>query len=113
MALTAIAVDGCQPLEGRLLFPAKITLNRDSLALDHLRNLHQLIFRKLTGPQVVIHPGLLKNPEGGRWPNSVNVAERSFDALLVRDLDSKNTCHVVWRRCDRVWKFLTRKGRAV
>ena len=94
MALATVAVDGCQPLESSLLFPAKITLDGNSLALDHLCNLHQLVFREFSSTQVVINPGLLKNSEGGRWPNSINVAERSFDALLVGDLDSKNTCHV-------------------
>ena len=81
--------------------PAEITLDRDLLALDCLRDFHQLLFREFPCPHVAVHSGLLQDLQGCGLPDSVDVAERSFDALLVGDLDSENTCHIVWRRCER------------
>lgn len=102
MALSAIAIDGSKPLQRRLLFTPEISFDCDPLALDHLSDLHQLILRQLTRPQIAVDSSLLQDLQRTGGSDSVYVTERSFDPLLVGYFNSKNSCHVVKRRCDRV-----------
>ena len=102
MALSAIAIDGSKPLQRGLLFTPEISLNCDPLTLDHLGDLHQLILKQLTGAQVPINPGLLEDPQGTGGANPIDVTKRGFDSLLVGYFNSKNSCHVVKRLCDRI-----------
>ena len=102
MPLSTVTIDRGEALQGCLLFTPKIALDRNTLTLDHLGDLHQLILKQLTGAQVPINPGLLEDPEGTGGANPIDVAKRGFDSLLVGYFNSKNSCFVVfigWLKC--------------
>ena len=102
VTLSAIAIDGSKPLQRRLLFTSEIALNCDPLALNHLSDLHQLVLRQLTRPQIAVDSSLLQNLQRTGGSDSIYITERCFDPLLVGYFNSKNSCHVVKRRCGRV-----------
>ena len=49
--------------------------------------------RGVIRPGVGIEVGLLKHLAGKRRTNAVNVRKRSFNALLIRDINAEESCH--------------------
>ncbi len=88
VADAAVAVDGSEALELRLALTAEIAFDHDRLCLDHLRDLDELVFSKLTGADIRINSGVLKNTARRRAADAEHVCEGSFDALLVGDFDA-------------------------
>ena len=93
MTDTADAVDGSETLELRLLFTSEVTLDDDAFALDDRADLDQLVFAQFTCAEVGVDACLIKNADSRVVSDSINKVKRRFDALLVGDFDTENSCH--------------------
>lgn len=92
-ANATVAVDGGKALHLSLLLTTKVTLDEDSLVLDHRGNLDQLLLAELTGANVRVHPGVIEDLGGGGGTDTENVRERSLNSLLVGDVCAEESCH--------------------
>ncbi len=95
MADSAVAIDSLQTLHGSLLFTTEVTLNENAFSCDDLSNLDELLFSELASADVRIHCCLLEDALGHGWAYAIDVGKRSFDALLIRDFSTENTCHIL------------------
>ncbi len=85
---STVAVDGCKALQLGRALAAEIAFDHDGLRLDHLRDLDELVFGKLSGADVRVDTGVFKDTARRRAADAEHVCERSFDALLIGDFDA-------------------------
>lgn len=92
MTQTTVAAQVHQPLDIHSNFASEITLDR-VVGVDHLADPNDL------GVGEFIHATIVRNPDLGtdlarlRTPNPMNVGERDLDALVGRNVDTRNTRH--------------------
>ena len=82
MPNAAIAIDRLQTLQVALQFPAQIAFDQKFARRNRLNDFVDLLRRKIFRPEIRIDVRLFENALRRRGPDSVNVSERSFDALL-------------------------------
>jgi len=93
MAESTIAVDGLETLKIALNFTAKVTLNGNLLCGNAGNNGTDLLRRELLGTGVGIDVGLFQDALGGLEADTVNVNERSFDALVAWNFYAEESWH--------------------
>src|SRR4051794_19485221 len=91
----AITIDGLEPFQVALRFPAKVPFDRDLVVRDRVNDLVDLLRREVLGPQVPINIRLLENAFRRRRPDAVNVGKRRFDAFVRRYFNSQKSWHKV------------------
>jgi len=89
MTVAADGIDGGKSFEMTLNIAAKVTLDHHATASDGVSDFTELLVRKLSGANIRVNSGFLENFRGGFTTDSEDIGERRFDALLVRDFDSK------------------------
>ncbi len=103
-----VAVDLLEALEVRLQVPPQVTLNDDPFGSDDMGDLGELLVGQFTGARVRVDPCLLKDAPTRDPANAINIRKRSFNALLVGNVDAKYSSHYkvlirkVFVRCDRI-----------
>ena len=96
VADSAIAVDGLEALKIALHFAAKIAFDDNLERIDRMDDGIQLLGRQFFGPDVRVHVGDLQDASRVTGTDTVNVGERSFDALVTGNLYSKKAWHNIF-----------------
>src|SRR3954447_19293926 len=93
MPNAAITVDGLEPLQVSLQFPAQIAFDRDLVVRNCVNDFVDLLRRQVLGAEIPVDIGLLEDPLRGRRPDAVNVSQRRFDAFVRRYFNSQKSWH--------------------
>jgi hypothetical protein len=91
---TAIAPDVHQALDIHRDFPAQIALD-PHLLVDNLTNAIDFIISQVAHSRIWIDVGALEESLTGMQPNPEDIRQRSLDTLISREIDSRNSCHVL------------------
>jgi hypothetical protein len=89
VTISTIAVDRSKALHVTLNLAAKIALDHDTSSGNRIGDPSELLIAQLSGADVLIDSGFLKNFRGSFPSDSIDIRKRRFDSLLVRDFDSK------------------------
>src|SRR5262245_5868334 len=89
----AVAVDLDQPLDVLADFAAEVAFDR-VLLVDELADAVHLFVGKVARLRRRIHLRDGNDAARGRAADAVDVAQRDVDALVARDVDSGDACHV-------------------
>src|SRR5579871_2785791 len=92
MADAAIASEVHQALDRLLHLAAQIALDL-VLLVDHVADMDLLLGRQLVAVARRIDLGLGKNLQRRAAPDSIDIGQRDFHPLVMRQLDSGDTCH--------------------
>lgn len=90
---SAIAVNGGQPLEMRLLLATKVTFSDEFHGLDHLNDHSDLLVREFARSDVRIDIASGEDFSTEGKTDAINIRQRVFDLLFVGDIDSEETSH--------------------
>src|SRR5919201_6014705 len=93
MPQAAVGADLLEALDVLGALPAQIALD-SQIAVDPLAQLADLVVGEVLDVGVWAHAGLLEHLARGRAPDPVDVGEADLDALIQRDVDSCDACHV-------------------
>ena len=96
VADSAIAVDGLEALKIALHFAAKIAFDDNLERIDRMDDGIQLLGQQFFGPDVRVNVGDFQDASRITGTDTVNVGERSFDALVTGNLYSKKAWHNVF-----------------
>lgn len=94
MADSTIALDALESLEVQAELASKIAFDHILSVLDRVNDLGKLLFVQVLGAKAGIDFSLFQNDVGVGRTNAINVAQGDIDALLTRNLNSNNTCHI-------------------
>ena len=89
MTLTAIAVDTKDALHVHLDFTTKVTFHHNLHPLNGLGDESDLVIRQFTCTDVWINIGVSQNFAAKGKTDAINIGQRIFDLLFVRDFNSK------------------------
>ena len=92
MADAAIASDFHKALDVKSDFAAEVAFG--AIFRDLGTKSGQLLIGEVFGADVDGDAGVLADLFGGRVPDAIDVGKGDDDALLVRDINPSNTCHV-------------------
>ena len=90
----AVAVDLLEALQIDLDVPAQVAFNDVIVGLDIGDDGSELLVGEFAGAGVRIDAELAEDLFGEAGADAVDVGERSFDALFVRDINTKKTGHI-------------------
>ena len=92
MADAAIASDFHKALDVESDFAAEVAFG--AIFRDLGTKSGQLLIGEVFGADVNADAGIGADFFGGRGPNAIDVGKGDDDALLVRDINPSNTCHI-------------------
>src|SRR5690554_5379109 len=92
VAETAVAADLNQALDIELDLTAQFTLN--TKVADLLAQSLHFSFSQLPNPRVRADAGRVQDLLAAGRPNTVDVGESDFDALVAREVNTFDTCHI-------------------
>lgn len=95
VADATVAVDRLQTLQIGLHIPAQIPFYQDLTTIDSLDDQVDLLRAQIFRPDIGVDPRYLEDFLRVVWPHPVNVGKRGFDALVARNIDSKNSWHIL------------------
>ncbi|EJY56878.1 polysaccharide deacetylase [Alicyclobacillus hesperidum URH17-3-68] len=93
MANTTITADFRQTLDIQRDFTTEIALNLMG-ALNLVTQTYDFFFREVLHSTVRINASRRQNLISGRPADAKNIGQSDFDALVARQIDTGNTCHV-------------------
>ncbi len=94
MAATLVAADLDLATDVSLDFTTEVTLDLEFLDLDLVTELDQLVITQLVDPEVRVDPGAREELLGAGTADAVDVGECDLDALVAREVDTNEACHV-------------------
>ena len=94
MADAAITIDGLEPLQISLQFPAQIAFDQHFVAGNGLDDLVDLVRGEILRAQVRVDVRLLEDALRGARPDAVDVGQRRFDAFVRRNFNSQKSWHI-------------------
>ena len=94
VALAPVAIDFDQPTDVLAHFTAKVSLDR-VLLVDEFADADHLLVGQLARFGVGVDPRRREDLVRTREPDPKYVRESDLDALVVRNVDAGNSCHVV------------------
>jgi len=89
MANAAVTIDGLQALQVALELTAQIAFDEGAAFADCMDDRTELLGCELFRTDVRIDIGLLEHALRGLRPNTVNVRQRRFNALVAGNVNSK------------------------
>jgi hypothetical protein len=96
VAATLVAADLDLAPDVGLDLATEVTLDLDVRAVDRVAKLDQLLVTQLVDAQVGADPGGLQQLLGASTADAVDVGECDLDALVAREVNTNEACHV-WR----------------
>ena len=88
MADATVAVNGLEALEVALDLAAKIAFNRQFAGCDRMDQFTHLLGAEVFGANIGIDIGLFEDALGRRWPDSVDIRKRGFDAFVAGNFNT-------------------------
>jgi hypothetical protein len=92
MAKSAVTAEIHEALDVHRDFASEIPFDL-VFPVDHFANAQNFRVRKIVHAAFGGNAGLLADFARGFPPDSVNISQSDFDALLTGDVDSSNPCH--------------------
>ena len=92
VADATVAADFGEALDVERHFAAEIAFGR--ILGDFVTKSGQLLIGEVFGADVDADAGIGADLFGGRGPNAIDVGKGDHDALLNRDINPSNTCHI-------------------
>jgi hypothetical protein len=90
-----VAVDLLEALEVELKVPAEVTFDGDAVGLNDRNDDPDLLVGQFTRAGVRVDVRLAEDLLRERKADAIDVRERSFDALLIGDINAEESCHIV------------------
>ena len=94
MPATLVAADLDLAADVGLDLATEVTLDL-VVGLDDVAELHELVVAERVDPAVGVDPGLCQELLGAGAPDAVDVGECDLDALVAREVDTDEACHVL------------------
>ena len=95
MPQSTIAVDRLKALQVSLNFAPQVTFDRKPTGSDRLDDLVKLLCTEIFRANIRIDVGLFEDLLRRTRPDAVNVRQRRFDALVARNVYSKESGHIL------------------
>ena len=93
MTQAAIAADLAQTLDVQCGLATQVAL--DDVCVDGVTQLLLISVSQILDADVRIDASLFQNILGGLSANAVDIGEADFDTLILRQVNTGNTCHTL------------------